>query len=252
MRAFITLIIIGGVGVLAYFIFAFFNKTTDEIKIIVPEKYYSYIYEEDTVMDVLFYSNDISLANKIADEAFILNVDESFKLPIDLLQVNYLYTQMYDKKDLYLFELLFYLPKIEASYEIDDLYFLLTIDGEDVSLYLGSINVYYNKDYNSEFFSWTYIEGEKNKGAHLDKILIGYEGDIIPTDILIDNKLVDFIVDKYSKELIININSKDIIFDSTFIIFINNNQRQFINNFKFFYHYDLLTNIENREYIIKN
>lgn len=247
MKYFFTTLIIILLIFIGYLTFQYINKEEVDDIIIIPEKKYSYYYEEDIKMEIPFFVSDLSIVENIGNQATISNVDNTIKLLIDEIEPIYLYNYIHENVLYYYFELSFNLPELETSYKIDELYLNLEIELNMYSFFIGEINVYYDEEtYYRDFFYWDYLQASKNDGAHISELIIGYS-DVLKLDkVIINNETFDYI--DLGDEIKVIIRTDEVIFDQTYIIFTYNDSKQIIKNFRFFYHYDILNGVRYRIY----
>lgn len=247
MKRFFIILIVLLISFLAYIAYHFITLPKAENKVIIPEKKYSFFYEPELEMTIPIYLSNQEIVSQISDIGVIASLDNQTKFLVDNVKLNYLYEYLHNDEVLHHYELSFILPEIESSYYIDDLFLDIEIDLTNYSFYLGSINVLYNPTYyNNDFFYWDYLQATKNDGAHIKELQIGYSDEVLIDQVLVDNKILPYYLK--NGEIIIEVEHNMQIFDQTFIIFEYGDQKQIIKNFKFFYHYDLLNNINYNEY----
>src|SRR5690554_2679559 len=105
MKKFLVVLIVILLGFLSYIAYYYLTKTEKEVLILVPQKRYSFYYDEDQIMNIPIFTNNQNIINSFSDIASISNLDNSIKLMLDNISINYLYNYLHEDEILSHYEL---------------------------------------------------------------------------------------------------------------------------------------------------
>lgn len=249
-KVFVIVVIIIFSAMLVYL--AFNNEPKQSAKIISVKKDYSYVYNNNTYLELALFINKVDQPLLYKDNyqsLYLESGDETHKLKVQLIDIVQKHQETYlnEKYNLYILQVL--IPVLNESFIIDDAYLNIElINHESKLIKLGRISLYYISDQNNTKLTWENLSGFKNSEIKLSRIgtvsilFNDYINDILINNIKI-NEFTSLTYEINNNVLTINIPFEQYLLNQfSVIINYNDNINLVISNFPFVEDFEILNN----------
>ncbi|GEM_PF-707388 len=217
-------------------------------KLLSIQTYYSYLYLEDSKIEIPLYLNDAT--HPLLDENSYLDIelcnnDETKKIEMKLIGISLGYEQSYLNDEFQEFFIQLEMPDLKEDFWIDDLWIKITLVNDDFYwVSLGSFSLKIDES-NTDSISWTALEGRQSDTSFLPRlhtIWIEYDEQVKEIDYIEIGYQYDVTFAIESNQIVLTIPyDNELLNDVPIFIYFMDGTNQNIYNFRYMIDYDTLS-----------